>query len=336
MLTLLHEVVDGKDLSARDAQRALHEILAGNVSDALLSAFITSLRMKGETVEEIAGFARQMRVHSVRIHTRHPVVLDTCGTGGDGLKTFNISTIAALVVAGCGVPVAKHGNRSVSSRCGSADLFERLGVRIDVPVLVSQRCLEKIGIAFLFAPLFHPSMKKVAHVRKELGMRSVFNLLGPLSNPAGANCQLLGVSQEGLAEKIVHVLKNLGRRHAFVVCGMDGMDEVTLTDDTLLFRLENGRITKSRFRPESAGMKRVTPKALTGGNADENAAIARKILAGKRGPKRDAVVLNAAFGLLAAGRAKNIKDGVLLAEDSLDSGRAGMKLHQLVQATQNH
>ncbi len=263
-LTLLKKVVSGGDLTIPQAQKAMQEILAGDISDTLLAAFLAALRVKGETVDEISGFVRQMRVHAVCIRSHHRVVLDTCGTGGDGLQTFNISTLAALVIAGCGVSVAKHGNRSISSNCGSADLLERLGVRIDVPVLVSQRCLDEIGFAFLFAPLFHPSMKRAAGVRRELGFRTVFNILGPLCNPAGANCQLLGISRPNLAEKVVHILRRLGTRRALVVCGRDGMDEVSLTGDTTVYRLEGGKVSTYRFRPEKAGMKRVPPRSLQG------------------------------------------------------------------------
>ena len=334
LLKTVHRLLEGRDLSMQEAKNAMHEVLSQDLPDAVLAAFLVALRMKGETVEELTGFVRQIRVHAVRIRSHHPVVLDTCGTGGDGLRTFNISTLAALVVAGCGVPVAKHGNRSITSSCGSADLLERLGMRIDVPVLVTQRCLEKIGFAFLFAPLFHPSLRRAAGVRKELSMRTVFNVLGPLSNPAGANCQLLGVAQVGLAEKAVLVLQALGCKRAFVVCGTDGMDEVTLAADSMIFHLHHGRVSRHRFRPESAGMKRVTSRALIGGTPDENAALARKILAGQKGPKRDAVVLNAAFGLMAAGRVGRIQEGIRMAEISLDSRAAQEKLNQLVQMTQ--
>jgi len=307
----------------------------GEVSDAVLASFLVALRMKGETVDELTGFVREMRVHAVRISSRHPVVLDTCGTGGDCSRTFNISTLAAFVVAGCGVPVAKHGNRSISSDCGSADLLERLGVRIDAPVLVTQRCLEEIGIAFLFAPLFHPALKRAAGVRKELGLRTVFNILGPLCNPADANCQLLGVSQEAMAKKVIQVLRRLGRKRAFVVCSECGMDEISLSCATKVYCLKNRKISHYRFRPEDVRLKCASPRALVGGSPDDNAAIARRILQGKKGPKRDAVVLNAAFGLLAAGRVKRLQDGIRMAKESLYSGQAKIKLNQLVQMTQN-
>jgi anthranilate phosphoribosyltransferase len=290
--------------------------------------------MKSEAIDEITGFVRAMRVHAVRIQSPHRILLDTCGTGGDGLGTFNISTLAGLVVAGCGVAVAKHGNRSISSRCGSADLLERLGVRIDVPVLVTQRCLKQIGFAFLYAPLFHPSLKKAGGVRKALGMRTVFNALGPLSNPAGANRQLLGVADDCLADKMVQVLKRLGCKRAYVVCGKDGMDEVSLAGETLVWHLQNGRIGRLHFRPENVGIKRARPESLQGGDPEANAMIARKILNGECGPKRDAVVLNAAFGLLAAGTVHNVKEGLAMAQDSLDSGKAQAKLDRLIGLTQ--
>ncbi len=330
----LQRLVAGEDLSTDQAAAAMHEVLTGNISPSLLAAFLIALRMKGETVDELVGFVRQMRVHAVHIHSRHPVLLDTCGTGGDGLRTFNISTLASLLIAACDVPVAKHGNRSVSSACGSADLLETLGVNISMPALATQRCLEKIGYAFLFAPAFHPALKKVAAVRKELGVRTVFHALGPLCNPAGANCRLLGVSDPGLVAKVVQVLKRLKVKSALVVSGADGMDEVSLAADTQVFRLRAGKISRFLFRPESVGMKRVKPQALVGGDANENAAIARAVLRGQRGPKRNAVVLNAAFGLMAADAVKNIRQGIRMAECALDSGVAQNKLNQLVQATQ--
>ncbi len=334
VLESLHALVQGEDLSLHEAQALMRQVLTGEVKDSILAALLVALRMKGETVDEITGFAREMRVQAVRIRSHHPVLLDTCGTGGDGLRTFNISTIAALVVAACGVPVAKHGNRSISSQCGSADLLERLGVRIDVPVLVTQRCLERINFAFLFAPLFHPSLRKAAGVRKELGMRTVFNMLGPLSNPAGANCQLLGVAEEQLAPKAAEVLKRLGCKRAYVVCGSDGMDEVSLTGETAIYHLEKRRIRRTCFRPESVGLRRASPRSLQGGDADENAAIARKILSGRKGPKTDAVVLNAAFGLFAADKVRKLKDGVAMAQQALASGHAKAKLSALIQMTQ--
>ncbi len=336
LTSTFHDILNGKDLSQQQAQDSLHAILRGDCPDTLLAALLIALRLKGESVDELTGFARQMRVHCVRIRSHHPVVLDTCGTGGDGLQTFNISTLAALVIAGCGVPVAKHGNRSISSRCGSADLLESLGARIQMPALLAQRCLNHTGFTFLFAPAFHPSLKKISEVRRTLSTRTVFNLLGPLSNPAGASAQLLGVPNEALAEKMAHVLKNLGCRRAMVVCGSDGMDEVSLAADTIVFRLEGRAIKRYRFRPEQAGFKRVRASALRGGSPDENAAIARKVLQGKPGAIKDAVILNAAFGLLACGRSRNIAAAVKLARESLESGQAQKKLHQFMHEAGTH
>jgi anthranilate phosphoribosyltransferase len=330
----LQKLLEGQDLSAQEAREGLQQILSGDVTDSQIAAMLTALRIKGETVEEILGFAQHMREQAVQIRSKHPVVLDTCGTGGDGLNTFNISTLAALVVAGAGVPVAKHGNRAVSSKCGSADLLTQLGVRIDAPTAVAELSLKEIGFAFLFAPLFHPSMKRVAGVRKELGIRSIFNILGPLCNPAGADHQLLGVAQENVAEKMIEVSKKLPIKQVLVVCGRDGMDEVSLVDETIVHRLEGNKISRYRFRPEEIGLKRVKSDDLTGGDPKANAAIAKDILAGKPGPRRDAVLLNAAFGLVAAGRVTDPKEGFEIAATSLDRGDTKKKLDALITITQ--
>lgn len=330
----IKKLVEKKDLTEEEARASMDEIMSGEASDALISAFLIGLRIKGETPDEITGCARVMREKVNKIHAPSGIILDTCGTGGDAKYTFNISTLAALVIAGVGVTVAKHGNRSVSSKCGSADLLEKLGVKIDAGLLIVEKCIKEIGIGFLFAPLFHPAMKYAMPTRKELGLRTVFNILGPLTNPCGASCQVLGVFDANLTQTLAKVLKVLGTKNAFVVHGEDGMDEITLTAKTRISELTpQGNIKNYCFRPEDAGLKKCSLKDLEAHGIDENAAIAEKILKGEKGPKRDIVVLNAAFGLLAAEKAKDIKEGINLAEASIDSGKALDKLSNLVSLT---
>ncbi|MGB9660991.1 MAG: anthranilate phosphoribosyltransferase [Moorellaceae bacterium] len=326
----LHKVVSGYSLTEAEAEAAMGIIMSGEATPAQIGAFLTALRLKRETVEEITGFARTMRRLAEPLNIRHRVLVDTCGTGGDGRHTFNISTAAAFVVAGAGIPVAKHGNRSVSSRAGSADVLEALGVRVDLSPSAVAACLEKVGIAFLFAPAFHKAMRHAAAPRREIGIRTVFNLLGPLTNPAGAPYQLVGVYAPELTETVATVLGRLGCRRAFVVHGSDGLDEVTITGPTKVTRLENNVVETFTFYPEEVGIKPARPKDLSGGTAADNAGIIREVLEGRPGPARDVVVLNAAFALLAAGAVASVQEGMKMAEESIDSGAAYGKLAALV------
>jgi anthranilate phosphoribosyltransferase len=290
--------------------------------------------MKGETVDEIAGCARAMRSRAVRIDAGPGVVLDTCGTGGDGLGTFNISTVAAIVAAACGARVAKHGNRAASSKCGSSDLLEALGVKIENPKEKVEKILKEVGIAYLHAPNFHPAMKHAGPVRKELGFRTIFNLLGPLCNPAGANAQVIGIFSPALVRPIAEVLRTLGSVHAFTFHGHGGLDELSTTGENRAVEMSGGALSDVTIGPDSVGVPTATAADLAGGDAAANAAIARDILAGKKGPKRDIVVLNAAVALVAAGQARTPRDGAQKAAEALDSGAAKKKLDQLVAATQ--
>jgi len=330
----LNRLAAGQGLSAEEAAAATGEIMDGAATPAQIAAFLTALRMKGESVDEIAGCARAMRQRAVRVDAGPGVVLDTCGTGGDGLGTFNISTIAAIVVASCGVRVAKHGNRAASSKCGSSDLLEALGVKIENPREKIEKILREVGIAYLHAPNFHPAMKHAGPVRKELGFRTIFNLLGPLCNPAGANAQVIGIFAPALVRPMAEVLHALGSTHAFTFHGHGGLDELSTTGENRAIELSGGKLAEVTIGPASVGVPVARPADLTGGDAAANAAIARDILAGKKGPKRDIVVLNAAVALVAAGKAASPAEGAGKAVDALDSGAARKKLDQLVAATQ--
>lgn len=340
-------VVERGNLSEKEMIDVMDQIMSGETTPAQIAAFITALRMKGETVAEITGAARVMRDKVTRIRVGRNVldidrddinidqetILDTCGTGGSGTCTFNVSTTVAFVVSACGVKVAKHGNRSISSSCGSADVLEALGVNLDVTPEMVERCINEISIGFLFAPALHGAMKYAIGPRKEIGIRTIFNILGPLTNPAGAGCQVLGVYQEELVEKMAHVLKNLGCRRGFVVHGLDGMDEITLTTETRIAEVSPERVVLKTFRPEELGFSRCSMADLRGGDAAGNAAIVRAVLAGERGPKRDIVLLNAAFALVAAGRTADLKEGLALAAGAIDSGRAMEQLEKLAAMT---
>ncbi|RMF88295.1 MAG: anthranilate phosphoribosyltransferase [Nitrospinota bacterium] len=325
----IQHLVNGKDLSEQEAAQVMAEIMNGEATPAQIAAFLTALRIKGETIAEITGCARVMREKARRIHTTYPNVVDTCGTGGDGSHTFNISTIAALVVAAAGVPVAKHGNRSVSSKCGSADLLRTLGVNIELPPERVEACLAELGIAFLFAPLLHGAMKYAIGPRREIAIRTIFNILGPLTNPAGAQAQLLGVYSASLTEVLAGVLANLGSRRAFVVHGSDGLDEITLTGETKVTELRDREIKTYQITPEDFGLQRTTPETLKGDDPETNARIALEILHGKKGPQRDVVVLNAGFALVAGGGASSVEEGIAKASEAIDSGAALAKLEAL-------
>jgi len=330
------KVIERQDLSEVEAEAAMTQIMQGQATPAQIGAFLTALRMKGETVSEIAGCARAMRRSAVAVHPRRAKTLvDTCGTGGDGAGTFNISTTAAFVVAGAGQPVAKHGNRSISSRCGSADVLEALGVNLDLTPEQVAACVDEVGLGFLFAPKLHPAMKHAIGPRRELGVRTIFNLLGPLTNPAGASAQVLGVYDPTLTEPLARVLGALGSRAAFVVHGADGLDELTTTGPNRVSALRNGRVETHTLDPASLGFPRARPEDLCGGDPQENAAITREILSGGlNGPRRDVVVLNAAAALVAGGRARTLPEGVRLAEHSLDSGAARRVLTHLIEFSQ--
>lgn len=338
--SMLAQLVEQKDLTFPEARESVGEIFSGRVPPNLVAGFLIALRMKGETVDEIAGAAEAMRGAATRIHLPSvPVITDTCGTGGDKKGSFNISTAAAFVVAGAGFTVAKHGNRSISSACGSADVLEALGVKIDSPVSVVERCLKEIGIGFLFAPAFHPAMKHAMPVRRELGVRTVFNLLGPLTNPAGANAQVIGVFSDKMVEVIAHVLVRLGTRHSMVVHGA-GHDEITLFGKTRVVEIIEGRLHRRMVTAADFGFKRQSSRALQGGDKEHNAGIICRILAGEPGAQRDAVVANAAAALLVASRAagnrdvKTLKQARRMAEHSIDSGAAREKLEKLVGMSQ--
>jgi len=328
-------VIERKDLAPLTASAVMEEIMGGNATPAQIGGFLTALRAKGETPEEIAAFARVLRDHAIRIQSpRSGILVDTCGTGGDGAHTFNISTAAAFVAAGAGVPVVKHGNRGISSRCGSADVLAALGVSIGIDPSRQEQILEDIGIVFLFAPSHHPAMRHVMAARQDLGCRTVFNVLGPLANPAGADAQVLGVYHRNLTRPIAEVLRILGVSRAMVVHG-SGLDEITVTGETEVAELCDGRIACYTLTPEMFGFPRGITKDLAGGAPEENAKIIQGILAGKRGAVRNVVLLNAGAAIYVGGRAATLAEGVRLAADSIDSGRAREKLEALVCATRS-
>lgn len=327
-------VVEKEDLTEEEAYQSMVTIMGGEVPATQIASFLTGLRMKGETVEEITGFARAMRAKAVRIQAKDgECVVDTCGTGGDGSGTFNISTAVAFVAAGGGITVAKHGNRSISSRCGSADVLEALGVNINLSPERVQSCLTEVGIAFLFAPLFHPAMKHALGPRKEIGIRTVFNLLGPLTNPAGANTQMVGLYRKDLTHLIAEVLRNLGSRAAVVVHGEDHSDEISITGKTTISELKNGAIESYQIEPEEVGLKRSSLEVIRGGAPEKNANILLGILQREPGPSRDVILLNAAAVFMAAEKVSNLRDGIEIAKESIDSGRAMKKLEELIQFT---
>lgn len=333
IVAAIGRLVERQDLTEDEAAQAMREIMEGRATPAQIAAFLTALRMKGETIAEVTGCARVMREKVTSIHAPYPNVIDTCGTGGDGAHTFNISTTTAFVVAGAGIPVAKHGNRAMSSRCGSADLLKELGVAIELPPPRVEVCLAEIGIAFLFAPLLHSAMKYAVGPRREIGVRTIFNILGPLTNPAAAKHQLLGVYARELTELSARVLANLGSQRAFVVHGADGLDEITTTGETYITALEEDDVRSYSICPEEFGLPRVPLTALSGGDAQQNAAITMAVLNGTRGPHRDIVLLNAAAAIVVAGVADDLKTGLQVAADSIDSGAALAKLRGLQRFT---
>ena len=343
---LIAKLVESRDLSEAEMIDAMNQIMGGEATPAQIGAFITALRMKGETIPEIIGAARVMRARATPIragavldidrddiNVDRETVLDTCGTGGSGTRSFNISTTVALVVAACGARVAKHGNRSVSSACGSADVLEHLGVRLDVsPERVSES-IERAGVGFLFAPALHGAMKHAIGPRREIGIRTIFNILGPLTNPAGADRQVLGVYRDDLVEPLAQVLLQLGCRRGFVVHGADGMDEITLTGPTRVAAISGNRVDLQTIEPEQFGLTRCRLEDLQGGDAARNAEIVRAVLDGEPGPKRDVVLLNSAYALVAAGLASDVDSGIEQAAAAIDEGRAARTLETLVRIT---
>ena len=330
----LAKLADRSDLSEMEAEEVMSEIMDGAATPAQIAAYLMGLRQKGETVDEIAGSARAMRARAIRIQVGSSIVLDTCGTGGDGGHTFNVSTTAAFVVAGAGLTVAKHGNRSVSSKSGSADVLSALGVKIDLAPERVADCVNEVGIGFLFAPLFHGAMKHCAAPRQEMGIRTLLNVLGPLTNPAGATHQVLGVYDARLTEVMAKVLVQLGSQHCFVLHGMDGLDELTICDRTKVSEGRAGVVSNYFVAPEEFDLPRVHKKEIAGGTPDVNARIAKEILQGQKGPKRDIVCLNAAAAIVAGQKARTLKDGLRIAQQALDSGAAAEKLDRLVAWTQ--
>ena len=331
--TLLDKLLKHHDLSSSEAAAAMEEIMAGRAAPAQIGGLLIGLAMKGERPDEIVGLARTMRANAVRLVSTRGEVFDTCGTGGDQSHTFNVSSVVALVLAGCDVTVAKHGNRAVSSRCGSADLFEALGVNVAAAPVQVERCLDAVGIGFFFAPTFHPSMRHAGPARKALGVRTAFNLLGPLTNPAGATRQLVGVPRPEHTELIARALALLGSERAWVVHGADGLDEISTTGHTKVSECWRGVVNTFYVHPDEHGMQRAEMRALQGGDASENAAITRSILSGAKGPTRDVVVLNAAAALLIAERVRTLRDGIVLAAGVIDSGKASRKLDQMVEVS---
>ncbi|MBI2933239.1 MAG: anthranilate phosphoribosyltransferase [Planctomycetes bacterium] len=327
-------LVEGKDLSTDEAAAAMGEIMDGAATPAQIAAFATALRMKGETVPEIVGCARAMRQRVLRVAAPEGIVLDTCGTGGDGRGTFNFSTLAALVTAACGVAIAKHGNRAASSKCGSADLLEALGVRLELPKERLEACLREVGIVYLHAPALHPAMKHAAPVRKELGFRTLFNLLGPLTNPAFANVQTIGLFSPAYVRPFAEVLRELGTRAAFTFHGAGGLDEVSLLGPTRAARLARGRITSVTLEPRQAGFRRAKPSDIAGGTPQDNVDIARRVLSGQKGAHRDGVLLSAAIALVAAEKAAAPREGAELAARAIDTSAARTLLERWAAFTQ--
>lgn len=333
LVEAIRTVVEKEDLSFDKAAAVMDEIMSGRATDAQIGSFITALRLKGETVDEISGFASVMKKHALQVSPHAKNVVDTCGTGGDVPNTFNISTTTAFVVAGAGVPVAKHGNRSVSSKSGSADVLEALGIRLDLPVEQAERAIDEVGIGFLFAPSFHIAMKYAIGPRRQIGIRTVFNVLGPLTNPASAPHQVVGVYDKELTEVLARVLGKLGTAHALVVHGDDGMDEISITGPTTISEMKNGEVSTYEIDPSMFEMPVSPLESIEGGDAEENAEILISILKGEKGPRRDIVLLNAAGALVAADKAINFQEGIRLAAESIDSGAAIAKLDALKKFT---
>ena len=329
----IEKLIRGADLTQEEAAQVMEEIMTGEATPAQFGAFVIGLRLKGETVDEMTGLAAVMRDKSLKVDFSGPSV-DTCGTGGDDLGTFNISTVAAFVVAGAGIAVAKHGNRAMTSKSGSADVLEKQGVKIDLGPEGVKRCMEEVGIGFMFAPRFHPAMKFAVQPRREIGVRTVFNILGPLTNPAGAEAQVLGVPTDSVGEKMVQVLQRLGSERAIVVHAEDGLDEISLNSNTSIWDLKDRSIKHYTIGPDDLGLAPASLQSLAGGSVEENADTMTEVLKGASGPRRDVVVANAAGGIVAGGKAADLREGVQVAQESIDSGRALEKLELLREVSQ--
>jgi len=331
----IETVVNGRSLTFEEAAAVMEEIMIGEATPAQFAAFVTALRMKGEAVDEIAGLASVMQAKATPVWVTPPLV-DTCGTGGDGFCSFNISTTAAFIVAGAGLKVAKHGNRAMSSQCGSADVLEALRVKIDLGAEAVAQCLDTVGIGFMFAPIFHPAMKYAAAPRREIGIRTVFNILGPLTNPAQARFQVIGVPSKELGEKIASVLHRLGTEHSLVVHGTDGMDEISISGKSLVWDVNHHRVSPPyEVSPDDLGFMKASMTQIKGGAARQNARILRGILSGEVGARRNIVIMNAAAALVAGNQASDLKEGVCIAEKTLDSGQALAKLDELIEFSQS-
>jgi len=326
---LIRKAADGLDLTSEEAKAGMTEIMSGQASPVQIASFLVAMRMKGETSEEVTEFARVMRQHVRSVSPRARPLVDTCGTGGDAIKTFNVSTCAALVAAGAGVAIAKHGNRSVTSKCGSADVLEALGIRFDLSPEEAAQCIDNIGLGFMFAPSYHPAMKYAAPVRRELGLRTMFNMLGPLTNPAGADAQVLGVYSPELTELHASVLRNLGSQRAYVVHGVGGLDELSTFGETRVTELKEGEMRTYNVKPEDFGLERAAPEDLQGRTPEVNAQLLVDILGGREGPARDIVLLNAAAAIAAGGKADTLSEGLAVAADSVASGAARSTLEAL-------
>ena len=329
----ISSVVSGLHLSAEEAAQVMEEIMTGEATPAQFGAFVTALRLKGETPDEIAGMARVMREKALRVQSDGDLV-DTCGTGGDGSHTINVSTIAAFVTAGAGLRVAKHGNRAITSACGSADVMEAAGVKVDLGPEAVEQCIRDVGIGFMFAPIFHPAMRYAGPPRREIGIRTVFNILGPLTNPAGARSQVLGVADGALGEKMAMVLQRLGCQHALVVHGEDGLDEISIAAPSHIWELKDGNIYNFSVTPEDLGLSRASASDVQGSSIEDNLAAMNGVLSGERGPARDIVLLNASAALAAGNAVDNLKQGIMTASESIDSGKAMDKLRALAELSQ--
>ena len=330
----IQSLVEGGSLSCQDSRQAMEEIMSGQATNAQIAAFLTALRMKGETVEELTSFAKVMREHCCSIHPNvQGKLVDTCGTGGDKVKTFNVSTAVAFVIAGAGVAVAKHGNRSVTSKSGSADVLETLGLNLSMQPEDVEKAIERVGIGFMFAPVFHPAMKYAVVPRREVGIRTIFNLMGPLTNPAGAEAQLLGVYSEKLTEPVAFALKSLGCKEALVVHGLDGLDEISTLGNTIVSVLKDGQVKTEELSPEDFGVKQTRASSLEGGTPGENAEVLFRIVGGyclENDPKTNIVLVNSAAGLMLGGKARDFKSGIEIARESINSGAAYKKLKELI------
>jgi anthranilate phosphoribosyltransferase len=332
---IYNKLIDNQDLAPEEAYQLANMLMADSFTPVQVAAILTALKTKGETVQEIRGFIKAMRERMIALPT-HETAVDTCGTGGDGSNTFNISTTVAFVVAGAGVPVAKHGNRSATSKCGSSDCLDALGVNTGLISTHSSQVLISTNMVFLFAPLYHPSLKPLGPIRKELGFRTIFNYLGPFCNPAGVRRQLIGVPTKEVAEKMVEVARELGYHHLAIVCNEEGMDEIGLSGTTHVFELQNGLVSQKKITAQTYGFKEAKIAELRGGNAQENAAIIKAILKGEQGPKRDVVVLNAGYVLYISGAVKSVEEGIVKAMKSIDSGKAYKVLEKLIIETQKY